>query len=197
MMRTMRHFASVRLDRRAFLGVVAGALSITAGARAASASDLGLLGIRHDGRRLASGEPAGWKLIYFGYTHCPDICPTGLQTIAEAMDRLGVLGERITPVFVTVDPPRDTPPVMAEFVGLFHPRLVGVTPDADELRQMAAVWRIKYGKAETGVEGAYLMDHTSMALLLDPTDAVAGRVSLNLAPEAFAERVAARMSASR
>ncbi len=193
----MRHFASVRLDRRAFLGAVAIALPISGGMRAASAAELGLLGVRHDGRRLAPGEPAGWKLIYFGYTHCPDVCPTGLQTIAEAMDRLGALGERITPVFVTVDPPRDTPPVMAEFVALFHPRFVGVTPDADELRRMAAAWRIKYGKAETGVEGAYLMDHTSMALLLDPTDAAVGRISLNLAPEVFAERVAARMSASR
>lgn len=193
----MRHFASVRLDRRAFLGAVAIALPISGGMRAASAAELGLLGVRHDGRRLAPGEPAGWKLIYFGYTHCPDVCPTGLQTIAEAMDRLGALGERITPVFVTVDPPRDTPPVMAEFVALFHPRFVGVTPDADELRRMAAAWRIKYGKAETGVEGAYLMDHTSMALLLDPTDVAVGRISLNLTPDVFAERVAARMSASR
>jgi len=196
-MPALRHIATFRLDRRAFLGGLIGALPIFAEVAPASAAELGLLGVRHDGRRLAPGEPAGWKLVYFGYTHCPDICPTGLQTVAEAMDRLGALGERITPVFVTVDPPRDTPAVMAEFVGLFHPRLVGITPDADELRRMASAWRIKYGKAETGVEGAYLMDHTSMALLLDPTDAVVGRISLNLAPDAFAERVVARMSPPR
>lgn len=183
------------LTRRAFCGGVAIALNALSIATPAFAG-AGLVGTRHDGTVLTPGLLAGWKLVYFGYTHCPDVCPTGLQTITEALDLLGSVGERITPVFVTVDPARDTPAAMQDYVGFFHARMVGITPSPEQLQQMTALWRIKYAKAPGGTDGGYLMDHTSTALLISPQDDVAGRLSLNLAPEHFADRVKARLLAS-
>lgn len=191
----MSRFAQSAPSRRVFCGGAAfilAALAITAPARAGA----GLIGTRHDGTILAPGLLPGWKLVYFGYTHCPDVCPTGLQTITEALDLLGSVGERITPVFVTVDPARDTPAAMQDYVGFFHARMVGITPSPEQLQQMTALWRIKYAKAPGGTDGGYLMDHTSTALLISPQDDVAGRLSLNLAPEHFADRVKARLLAS-
>jgi protein SCO1/2 len=68
-----------------------------------------------------------WMLVYFGYTFCPDVCPTDLQTISAAMDRLGPLAQRLVPVFITVDPERDTPAALAEYTKLFDERLVGLS----------------------------------------------------------------------
>ena len=73
--------------------------------------------------------------------------------------------------------------------------MIGITPDPDQLKQMATLWRIKYAKAPGGADGGYLMDHTSTALLLDPHDTVVGRLSLNLTPEQFADRVKSRLLA--
>ena len=139
-----------------------------------------ILGTDQTGKPVAESLQSGWRLVYFGYTHCPDVCPLGLQTMAEALDGLGDLGARLTPVFVTVDPERDTPAVMANYVDFFHPRLVGVTPTADDLKAMAAAWRVKYAKVDMGEGRGYLMDHTATIFLIAPDGVVAGRLSHNL-----------------
>ena len=78
-------------------------------------------------------------LVYFGFTYCPDVCPTDLQNIGLALDRLGAEGDKVQPVFVTVDSERDTPSHLAEYVPMFHPRLIGLTGDAAAIRA-AAGW---------------------------------------------------------
>ena len=148
-----------------------------------------IMGTDQTGNPVGEALQSGWRLIYFGYTHCPDVCPLGLQTMAEALDALGPLGERLTPIFVTVDPDRDTPKVMAGYVTFFHPRLVGVTPSPDELKSMATAWRVKYAKVEVGEGRPYLMDHTASVFLVDPDGTVAGRLSHNLPAEQMAAKI--------
>lgn len=153
----------------------------------AAADGLPLFGRRSDGH--PSDETlGGWRIVYFGYTHCPDVCPTGLQAIADAIEALGPLGKAITPIFVTVDPDRDGPEVMRDYVAFFHPRMIGLTPTADELRVMGKAWRIKYAKVDVPGHD-YLMDHTATILLVDPEGQVAGRFSHTLAADALADRI--------
>lgn len=148
-----------------------------------------IAGVDQSGRPVDEAAPTGWRLVYFGYTHCPDVCPLGLQTMAEALDTLGPLGERLTPIFVTVDPARDTPAVMANYVTFFHPRLVGVTPSPEQLQVMAKAWRVKYAKVEMGEGRDYLMDHTATIFLIDPDGEVAGRMSHNMAAAQMAAKI--------
>ena len=175
------------LTRRAALAV--SLLPLLAALPDAARAGQRILGIDQTGKPFADAPQLGWKLVYFGYTHCPDVCPLGLQTMAEALDALGPLGERLTPIFVTVDPDRDTTRVMANYVGFFHPRLVGVTPSMDELKAMAAAWRVKFAKVEVGEGRPYLMDHTASIFLIDPDGTVAGRLSHNLPSDQMAAKI--------
>ncbi len=114
-----------------------------------------------------------WLLIYFGYTFCPDVCPTTLQTIANALDRLGKTSARITPLFITVDPARDTPSVMARYVRQFDSRIVGLTGSEPQIAAIAKAYRVYYAK-ETPKDGtAYTMDHSSFLYLMDPKGGLA------------------------
>ena len=148
-----------------------------------------LTGVRHDGARIGPADLPGWKLVYFGYTHCPDVCPMGLQTMAEAIDALGAVGERITPVFVTVDPERDTPALMKTYVGYFHARFVGLSPSLAELPELAAAWRVKYAKVPGSNPDSYTMDHTASVFLADPAGAVVGRFPHDLGGAAMANKI--------
>src|SRR3546814_5808783 len=85
-------------------------------------------------------------LVYFGYTNCPDICPTALQTIAIAMDDLGAAGDKVQPILITVDPERDTAPVLKEYVQAFHKRLVGLTGTPEQIAKVAKEYRVYYQK---------------------------------------------------
>ena len=154
-----------------------------------AADPLWLAGTRQDGAKVVAGDIGGWRLVYFGYTHCPDICPLGLQTIGEALDALGPLATKITPVFVTVDPERDTPDLMKNYVAFFHPRLIGLTPSEEELRGMAKAWRVKYARVEIGEGRPYLMDHTATILLADPDGVAAGRFSHDMGGAKLAEKL--------
>lgn len=175
-------------SRRRLLGALSG-LAVVAAASSVVAADLVILGVAQDGHDLAPDELAGWRLVYFGYTHCPDVCPLGLQTMAEAIEALGAFGAAITPVFVTVDPERDTPVVMRDYVAFFHPRLVGVTPSAEQLAGMARAWRIRYAKVEVGAGRPYLMDHTASIILADPQGRAAGRFPHDIGGARMADRI--------
>jgi protein SCO1/2 len=109
-----------------------------------------------------------WLLVYFGYTYCPDVCPTELQTISAAIAKLGALADQITPVFITIDPERDTPEALDSYVKLFDPRLVGLTGTKQQIAQVAREYRVYYAKVERTGESAYLMDHSSLIYLMDP-----------------------------
>lgn len=112
-------------------------------------------------------------LIYFGYTYCPDVCPTALQVMSVAMDMLGEDAGKVVPVFATVDPERDTVAHMRDYIKNFYPGMVALTGTADAVRQAAKAYRIYYRKADVGPDGKksgekdYLMDHSSIVLLMD------------------------------
>lgn len=109
-----------------------------------------------------------WMLIYFGYTYCPDVCPTELQTLVGAVRGLGAGGDKIVPIFITIDPARDTPAQMAQYTALFSKRLVGLTGSPAQIAAAAGAFRVYYQKIQPKDGGAYLMDHSSFAYLVDP-----------------------------
>jgi len=123
-----------------------------------------------DGKRIKSSDFAGkYMLMVFGYTYCPDICPSELQVVSAALDELGPAAERIQPVFVTVDPSRDTPEVMKDYVANFHPGFVGLTGSEEDIAGVAKAYRVYYRKVEqTDPSIPYLMDHTTLVYLMGP-----------------------------
>ena len=110
-----------------------------------------------------------YMLIYFGYTYCPDVCPTTLTNVAAALDKLGAKAERIQPLFITVDPKRDTPAVVRQYAAAFGPRVVGLTGTAEQIAAVAKAYRVYYAEHRTG-PGAddYSMDHSSVLYLMGP-----------------------------
>lgn len=154
-----------------------------------------LAGVRQDGREVTSVDIPGWKLVYFGYTHCPDVCPISLQSMAQAIDALGPVGERITPIFVTVDPERDTPGILAEYVSNFHPRMIGIVPHPEQLPALAKAWRVKYARVDTKDANSYAVDHTAAIFLADPAGTVVGRYQHDLDGNGLADRIRASMLA--
>lgn len=123
-----------------------------------------------DGKRVKSSDFAGkYMLMVFGYTTCPDICPSELQVVSAALDELGPAADRIQPVFVTVDPARDTPEVMKDYVANFHPSFVGLSGSEEDISAVAKAYRVYYRKVEqTDPSIPYLMDHTTLVYLMGP-----------------------------
>lgn len=110
-----------------------------------------------------------YMLLFFGFTNCGDICPTELQVIAAAFSEMGATSDVITPILVTVDPERDTPQVMAEYVKNFHPRLQGLTGSAEQIAQFAKIYHIYFQKVPDLKNPAnYTMDHSSILYLMGP-----------------------------
>jgi protein SCO1/2 len=127
--------------------------------------------VAQDGRRVTERDFAGrFVLVTFGYTHCPDVCPTDLVAMAQALDAVGESGERIQPVFVTVDPARDTPALLKEYVASFHPRLLGLSGSEAEVAAAAKAWKVHRRKVLTAPGSAddYLVDHGSLIYLMGP-----------------------------
>ena len=122
-----------------------------------------------NGRRVTEKDFLGkYMLVFFGYTYCPDVCPTELQVMTAALDQLGPDAERIQPVFVSVDPERDTPAVLKSYVENFGPRLVGLTGTPEEVAAVAKAYRVFYAKAGNASSTDYLMDHSSIIYLMGP-----------------------------
>jgi len=122
----------------------------------------------HTGKRVTEANYKGkFMLVFFGYTYCPDICPAELQVVAAALDELGDKSKDIQPIFITVDPERDTVEQMGEYVENFHPTQVGLTGSAEEIAKVAKAYRVYYARVEDGGDGDYLMDHSSILYLMD------------------------------
>jgi len=110
-----------------------------------------------------------WQLVFFGYTYCPDICPTTLAYMASVMDMLGPDADKVAPIFVTVDPARDTAEVMAVYVAAFHPRLIGLTGTEAQTAEAAANFRVWYERAEdAAAPDGYFMAHSGYIYLMRP-----------------------------
>jgi protein SCO1/2 len=107
-------------------------------------------------------------LLYFGYTSCPDVCPTTLAALADALDELGSRRDEVQVVMVTVDPARDAPELLASYVAHFDPGFIGLGGTAEEIATAAAAYGIYYQKGEGTVETGYEVDHTAQVMLIDP-----------------------------
>lgn len=120
------------------------------------------------GRRRSDKDFRGkLMLVYFGYMSCPDVCPTDLQQIGLVMKKLGPAGDAIHPLFVTLDPERDTPEHLAPYVRHFHPRLVGLTGSAPAVRAVARAYKVYYKKVPGSGRAIYTVDHTAYIYLMD------------------------------
>lgn len=125
-----------------------------------------------NGRATTDAAFAGkYRIMYFGYTFCPDVCPVDVQKIGAAMKLLDkndpALAQRIVPVFVSIDPARDTPAVLKQFVAAFHPRMIGLTGSDAEIAQVAKEYGV-YFKRGDGTPDGYMMDHSRQAYLMSP-----------------------------
>ncbi len=123
----------------------------------------------HDGRRLSSKELEGRPFaLFFGFTNCPDVCPTTLVEMAAILKQLGDQAERVQPIFITVDPERDTGKVLQTYTEFFDPRILGLTGSPALVRRAADNFRIRYAKVrEPGAEN-YAVDHSAGMILLGP-----------------------------
>jgi len=144
----------------------------TGGGREASVTGTALVGgpfalTDQNGRPVSDADFRGkLMLVYFGYTFCPDVCPTELLDMSQAVDALGKDGDEVQPIFITVDPVRDTPEALKEFLVNFHPRMLGLTGSVEQVQAAAKAYRVYFAKA-TGAERDYLVDHTSIVYLMD------------------------------
>jgi cytochrome oxidase Cu insertion factor (SCO1/SenC/PrrC family) len=123
--------------------------------------------VDHSGKPTTDAQFRGkLLLVYFGFSFCPDVCPTDLQSIGLAMDRLGKAAESVQPVFVTLDPERDTPQRLASYVASFHPRMIGLTGDPGSVQAAARAYKVYYAKVPLGERG-YTVDHSGYIYLMD------------------------------
>jgi protein SCO1 len=146
-----------------------------------------------DGKRVTDRDFRGkLMLVFFGYAHCPDVCPTELQTMAEVLDKLGPDADALAPVFISVDPARDTPEALSAYVKAFSPRITGLTGSLDETASAAKAYRVYFRKAGGGPDD-YTVDHSAFVYLMDrdgsylthfvfntPADAIAGVIKKQL-----------------
>ena len=128
-------------------------------------------------------------LIYFGFTYCPDACPTALGVMGAALDKLDVAAERVVPILITVDPERDTPQVLKDYVSNFHPRMVGLTGTPEQIAQVAKAYRVYYQKAAGATGGDYLMDHTLLIYLMDGEGKYLANFSASATPDDIAAKI--------
>jgi protein SCO1/2 len=125
--------------------------------------------IDQDGRTVTDSDFRGrWLLVYFGFTYCPDICPTSLARNGDAVTLLGEKGNKVLPVLITVDPERDTPQNLKEYLRSFHPQTVGLTGTPEQIAAVAREYRVYYAKALPSEGDDYLMDHSSFTYLIGP-----------------------------
>ncbi|MCO6419389.1 SCO family protein [Siccirubricoccus sp. KC 17139] len=153
--------------------------------------------VNQDGRAVTERDYAGrWMLVYFGYSYCPDVCPTELGAMTAALDQLGPLAEQVVPVFVSVDPERDTPAHLADYVSRFHPRLQGLTGTPEQVAEAARRFRVYYAKVQRPDMTDYLMDHSSFVYLVGPDARVRSLFRPDTSPEAMAAAVQAQLGAA-
>jgi cytochrome oxidase Cu insertion factor (SCO1/SenC/PrrC family) len=150
--------------------------------------------IDHTGRRRTDADFRGKLVVlYFGYTYCPDVCPTELQSISLALDKLGAAAEAVQPLFITVDPERDTPARLADFVSSFHPRLIGLTGSLADIRKTAIAYRTFFVKNSTSTPGDYSVDHTGFIYLVGKDERYLGFLPPGSTPDAIADAIRARL----
>ena len=145
--------------------------------------------VDQNGKTVTDADLKGkWSLVYFGYTHCPDACPTALNDIAIALDELGPQRSAVRPVFITVDPERDTAEVLKAYVTAFDAPILALSGTPEEIARAAKGYRVYYAKhPEAG--GDYSMDHSSVIYVMDPQGRFTASFTHENSPEEIAERL--------
>jgi len=143
--------------------------------------------IDQSGKVVSDGDFRGrYMLVYFGYSFCPDVCPTTLSIMAQALDKMGADGSRIVPVFITVDPARDTPKVLADYMKAFGPTFVGLTGSDDQIKAVEKEYRVYAAKRPLG-NGNYGMDHSSVIYLMGPAGKMVSFYDEAISPDDLAK----------
>ena len=141
----------------------------------------------HAGRARSDSEFRGrLMIVYFGYTFCPDVCPTDLQAITQALNALGPLAAEVQPIFITIDPERDTK-VLAEYVSAFHPSLIGLTGSSAEIRKVANAYKAFYTKVSDERTNEYSIDHSGVIYLMGRNGEYLGFMPPQTGPERLTE----------
>jgi cytochrome oxidase Cu insertion factor (SCO1/SenC/PrrC family) len=147
----------------------------------------------HTGRLRTDADFRGKLVVlYFGYTSCPDVCPTELQAITLALDKLGAAADAVQPLFITVDPERDTPSRLSDFISSFDPRFVALTGTVPAIRKAALAYRVYFARPVTQAQN-YPVDHTGFIYLLGADGRYLGFLPPGLAPDAIADAIRARL----
>ena len=149
--------------------------------------------IDQNGKPRASSDFAGrYQLIYFGYSNCPDVCPTTLGVMGEALDKLGVDARRITPIFITIDPEHDTPAILKSYVAAFGPNFVGLTGSMADIKTVEKAYRV-YAEKKPLERGKYAFDHSSVIYLMGPDGKLVSFYDELIAPDALAKNLKAKI----
>jgi len=150
--------------------------------------------INQDGEKVSDTDFAGkYRIIYFGYSYCPDVCPVDLQrlmqglALAEKSDP--ALADKVQPIFITIDPERDRPEQLKQYVSAFHPRLIGLTGSVDEIAEVAKKYLIIYDKREAEDTSEYLMDHGRQAYLFGPQGEPIALLPFDGTPQQIADEI--------
>ncbi|WP_209022658.1 SCO family protein [Rhodocyclus gracilis] len=139
-----------------------------------------------------------WVLLYFGYTYCPDVCPTALGVIAQALAKLSPEERtRVQPIFISVDPARDTPERLRDYTAFFDPAMIGLTGSADDIAALARRYRIYYQAQPADANGRYSVDHSATTLLLDTAGTLQERLPHSTTANELAHALQQRLAASR
>jgi cytochrome oxidase Cu insertion factor (SCO1/SenC/PrrC family) len=149
----------------------------------------------HTGKLRTDGEFRGkLMLVYFGYTYCPDVCPTDLLAISQALEALGPAGDVVQPIFISVDPERDTVAHLADYVAAFHPRLIGLTGAPEDIRKVALSYKAYYAKVPVGAGQDYVVDHTGVIYLMGREGEYLGFVPPQTTPQRLADIIRAQLA---
>jgi protein SCO1/2 len=134
--------------------------------------------------------------VFFGYTHCPDVCPTTLSDFAAALQQLGPQAKRVQVLFVSVDPQRDTPELLKQFVPAFNPSFLGMVADDETLKQLAKEYKVVYQKTSVKGSNDYLMDHSAGTYVYDPEGRLRLLMPYGSSPDAIAQDLKALLRPS-
>ena len=193
----MNNASHSRLLRSAAL-LIGGALLLSACQQSAEKAPLAGAAIGgpftltdQDGRKTSDQQFAGkYRLIYFGYTYCPDVCPTTLQKLAAGFDKFSrqspERAAKVQPIFISVDPRRDTPAVLKSYVSAFSPRLIGLTGTEAEIAAVAREYAVFYRTSKVPGASGYLVDHSSVPMLFGPDGEPIAIVAADQGPDAVA-----------
>ncbi len=156
----------------------------------------------HRGQQVTDMDYRGkFLLVFFGYTFCPDVCPTTLAEVALTLDLLGDDAARLLPLFVSVDPARDSPTLLADYVGLFHPDIIGLTGTIDQIAQIARGYMVHFEKAHDADaadptdDPYYRIDHSAFTYLMGPDGSYRTVFAYGTPPDRMAQKIRGQMAA--